>query len=636
MNHATISRVSSLTPILLLALAHGLLYVFLVPPWQHYDEPGHFEYAWLSAHRVLIPTLADTDKEMRRNVARSMLEHGFYRGLGYVPDLQSDSLLDIGFTMLNYHPPLYYVLAGLPLRAFPEEDVTAQLYAARLVSLLLFLSTIVAAYGSIRLLTPEGHALRWLVPTAMAMLPGYVDIMTSVNNDVGATAAFSFFLWACISLMRASQSVTTRSATVLWLLVAIALCYYTKKTVALALPLAALALLFGTVQGRWRWIAWSALATSLVALVLLTFGLGDASFWYRHTSQAAATRCAGTECQSPIPVGEYAIQLKAEPGGELPELAQPLLVAHYSNLAGQTVTIGAWMWATRPTSVLMPRFFGGREFPAPMVAISAAPQFVAYTTQLPNEMVQPRITLAPLLRPPDQPVTIYYDGLVLASGARVTDDAPRFADTSAQSGEWAGAPFQNWIRNGSAEQSWPFVRSWLSRFDDVVWGGKATDTFSSLLDTQAMSWYYQATSTTLFETFWARFGWGHVPLPDVVYALLALITLVGVMAGVVALAAHARSLPYDALAVLGCAAILVWLLAFLRGASQSLWLTYYIPVARYAEPAIIPTMILLSVGWLAIVNIARRFTAVAWHLFVSLWLIFDLFALSTLVRFYLQ
>ena len=104
----------------------------------------------------------------------------------------------------------------------------------------------------------------------------------------------------------------------------------------------------------------------------------------------------------------------------MPELAQPLLVAHYSNLAGQTVTIGAWMWATRPTSVLMPRFFGGREFPAPMVAISAAPQFVSYTTQLPKEMVQPRVTLAPLLRPPDQPVTIYYDGLVLASGARVS------------------------------------------------------------------------------------------------------------------------------------------------------------------------------------------------------------------------
>jgi hypothetical protein len=31
--------------ILLLALIHGLLYVFIVPVWEHYDEPGNFEVA---------------------------------------------------------------------------------------------------------------------------------------------------------------------------------------------------------------------------------------------------------------------------------------------------------------------------------------------------------------------------------------------------------------------------------------------------------------------------------------------------------------------------------------------------------------------------------------------------------------
>jgi hypothetical protein len=27
-------------------LINGLLHTFMVPPWQHYDEPGNFEYAW--------------------------------------------------------------------------------------------------------------------------------------------------------------------------------------------------------------------------------------------------------------------------------------------------------------------------------------------------------------------------------------------------------------------------------------------------------------------------------------------------------------------------------------------------------------------------------------------------------------
>ena len=30
--------------LLLVGLVHGLIYVFLVPPWQHYDEFNHFQY----------------------------------------------------------------------------------------------------------------------------------------------------------------------------------------------------------------------------------------------------------------------------------------------------------------------------------------------------------------------------------------------------------------------------------------------------------------------------------------------------------------------------------------------------------------------------------------------------------------
>jgi len=43
--------------ILVLALANGLLYLVLVPPWQHYDEPTHFEYAWLRLWCINRPLL---------------------------------------------------------------------------------------------------------------------------------------------------------------------------------------------------------------------------------------------------------------------------------------------------------------------------------------------------------------------------------------------------------------------------------------------------------------------------------------------------------------------------------------------------------------------------------------------------
>ena len=63
--------------VLLVGFLNGLAYVLLMPAWQHYDEPNHFEYAWLIAHRESLPEQVDYDQEMRRATAISMIEHNF-------------------------------------------------------------------------------------------------------------------------------------------------------------------------------------------------------------------------------------------------------------------------------------------------------------------------------------------------------------------------------------------------------------------------------------------------------------------------------------------------------------------------------------------------------------------------------
>ena len=189
-----------LVAILLLGLVHGLLYVFLMPPWQHYDEPNHFEYVWLIANRPGLPKPSDYDPDMRRQVAASMLEHGFYRDLGYRPDLNEEAV-SIGYTQLD-DPPLYYLLASLPVRLLHGQSVTLQLYAARLVSLCLYLAVILIGWGLMGEFVVAGHPLRWMVPITLALLPGFTDLMTAVNNAVGAVAVFSLFLWASVRLLR--------------------------------------------------------------------------------------------------------------------------------------------------------------------------------------------------------------------------------------------------------------------------------------------------------------------------------------------------------------------------------------------------------------------------------------------------
>jgi hypothetical protein len=78
--------------VILLGVINGLIYVFIYPPWQHYEEPSHFEYAWLIASRLSLPKYPAYDQSERRLIAASMVRHNFFKDLGFLPDL--DSYLD--------------------------------------------------------------------------------------------------------------------------------------------------------------------------------------------------------------------------------------------------------------------------------------------------------------------------------------------------------------------------------------------------------------------------------------------------------------------------------------------------------------------------------------------------------------
>ncbi|MCS6883664.1 MAG: DUF2142 domain-containing protein, partial [Chloroflexaceae bacterium] len=172
-----------------LVFLHSLIYVFLVPPWQHYDEPGHFLYA---AYIVRSGINASDDVAIAREVADSMYRHRFWPP-DVRPDLLSPRPPGIP-TDQRHHPPLYYALmAGVigPLRYLPVE---IQLYAGRLVSALLMMLTVVAVWRTAQTIVPNEPRMA-LVPAAMVTLtPAFVDLMSAFNSDVlmnfAAAAAF--------------------------------------------------------------------------------------------------------------------------------------------------------------------------------------------------------------------------------------------------------------------------------------------------------------------------------------------------------------------------------------------------------------------------------------------------------------
>ncbi|HYN88429.1 MAG TPA: hypothetical protein VER55_07855, partial [Ardenticatenaceae bacterium] len=250
--------------VLVVAFIQMLVYIFLLPPWQHYDEPSHFEYAWLIANQGGLRP-GEPNPVLRREVMGSMLAHEFYRDLA-PPDLLGDGRsASIGISQFG-GVPAYYLFISIPLRLVRHLDVTTQLYVARGASGLLFLLTALIAAALTRDLTPSGHPLRWVVPLVMVLIPSFADLMTAVNDDVGATFAFSLVLWAAARLLRFGLDLWR----VLWLVVASVAAVLTKNTAGVAVALAPVALLLAVwlrVRARWWWFAALTLLSLAVVVV---------------------------------------------------------------------------------------------------------------------------------------------------------------------------------------------------------------------------------------------------------------------------------------------------------------------------------------------------------------------------------
>lgn len=602
-NRAAVDR-ARLALVLLIALCQGVLYLCLLPPWQHYDEPTHFEYAWLLANRPGLPSIGDEDQAMRRELAASMLEHHFYHDLPPPTLLTDQGKIDVGITELQ-HPPAYYMLVSLPLRLVRHLDLVSQLYVARSVSLALFLLTIAVAGWLTRELVPAGHSLRWALPLALALIPPFVDLMTAVNNDVGAVTIFTLFLWGAVRLIRRGPS-WPRAA---WALGAALLGAATKNTAAVALVLLPLAFLIAYWLRRgWRWRWLLAVAAALVcALSLAVLSWGDASGWYRGndlTVQASGTRAE----TAAAPVGRRALLLEVPADGGQRSLLNPIVGMGGARLAGITVTIGAWMWSDQPGLVARvgltdPARVDTKSDMMRPIAVPTAPRFVAWTLALPQRLDTLAFTVV-ARAPAGAPATrLYLDGAVLAVGTFPASQPPAFDDAAAE-GVWGGARFANLVRNASAESGWPRLRPWFDRALVTYIHRSPAQSAAAIFDAQRLApAAIPYMIRPALDSFTQVFAWSNVKLANPIWAYLsycvALLALLGCLRWALRREPGEPASLRPALAFLGVVGLLVWTNTMLRPLPL-LGDLYVIPSARYTFPAIFVSLLALIGGWRAL------------------------------------
>lgn len=583
--------------VLLLGLVHGLVYVFAMPPWQYNEEPSHFEYAWLIASRLSLPEYPAYDQEKRREIAASMIEHKFYNVLEFLPDLNAtDEPIWIG-TNVTGALPLYHIMAAIPLRLILNAKVETQLYVLRLLSLLIFEVVLLIAYLVNCEFFPPGHTLRWMTPAAMAMLPSFVHLMTSINNDVGATLMFSIFLLAAVRLIKHGINISR----LIGLLVAVVLCCLTKNTVIVAFPLAVLAVWLAMIKSRWALVLGIVLIIGSIGALFGIFAWGDAAYWYRASLQPNPSQASSSQS----PLGGYAFMIEANPGDEKASIFRQLLPTSTTEaLRGKKVTLGAWIWADRPVEANLPAIYDGANVQVQSKLITITPTFYWMTVQIPANAPRVEVRLAaPVLPEGSQPTKIYYDGILLVTGKWPADQTPVFLNADAKRGSWGEKMFVNPVRNPSAESAWLFVRPWLESFTQKIpWLAHLSPNqlLASTMDVATSRWLYMATLKKLFETFWAKFAWERVSISPIGYQILTAFSLLGLLAtGVFSPTRFYRAPVSVKMSILwlGLATLVIALIVLLRGFFGIYDVRTYIPVARYGYPAIIPIMLCLCFGW---------------------------------------
>lgn len=190
-----------------LVLIRGCVFVLSIPPWQHPDEPTHFEHVRMIAETGRLPAPSDVSLPIRREIAASMLQHQFWRGIQQ-PTLDDKTLSTVGTSPLGIYtltqPELYYIVAALWLKLWLGLPVDLQLYLVRMLSVLMSLIVITCGYFVARLLNPAQPYVATAVCAFLVFMPGYTDIMSAVSNDalVNSLGAVFILLMAFAFLKR--------------------------------------------------------------------------------------------------------------------------------------------------------------------------------------------------------------------------------------------------------------------------------------------------------------------------------------------------------------------------------------------------------------------------------------------------
>lgn len=226
-------------PVLLsiITLALGLIYLAVIPPWGGPDEPRHFEYVALLQLKGRLVSWADITPSVMDEIIRSMDSVNYWNWGVSVWKRTTPGELPKDFEEIYpqaahqlHQPPLAYLLYLLPYKLFLNSPIRTQLYAMRLVSILLDILAVLAAYYAGRELFRRADGtidttMALAIPVFIMLLPQHLFLHSIVMNDHLAEVALAWMLMILTRTFRLGLSLPR----VLGMLVLLAIGIATKR-----------------------------------------------------------------------------------------------------------------------------------------------------------------------------------------------------------------------------------------------------------------------------------------------------------------------------------------------------------------------------------------------------------------------
>jgi len=227
---------------LALSLVRGILYASVIPPWQAPDEITHFEYISLLYQKRHLLQPEDASPLLQQEIISSMYEDRFWSYIPYpAPEIMPSSLAEIPFvgrSSVLGRFSLAYPLSALFFGPVFYQDIVTQLYAMRLVSVILGMLVVGMAFLTVRDLFPNDKFLLLTVPAWIVFLPQHTYIASSVSDGNLAELLVSILIYVVVVSFR--RGLSPWRVVLMALLLPLSL--LTKSTTAFILPWVGLAI----------------------------------------------------------------------------------------------------------------------------------------------------------------------------------------------------------------------------------------------------------------------------------------------------------------------------------------------------------------------------------------------------------